>query len=390
MSRPERLPRGKNSALSRDRRRLTLVISSLTGGGAERVATILSNSWADRGEQVTLVTLDASGPSYALDPRVTRRPLGVAGISPNLPAAVWNNLRRVIALRRAIRESRPDTVVSFLDVTNVLTLLATRGLGVPVLVSERSDPAFCPIAKPFGILRNRLYPRADAIVVQSEEARRFFSAAIQARTSVIPNPVLPAERLREVGPAPSASGKVALALGRLSKEKGFDLLIDAFARIAPDHPEWSLEIWGEGPERPLLERRVSEKSLSGRVRLPGQTPSPQEKLLRSDLFVLSSRFEGFPNALCEAMACGLPVVAFDCPSGPRQIVRDGMDGILVAPDDAVALAEGMNRLMGDPELARRLASRAPEVVRRFDLDRVLALWEGAVERAAEAAGVTRP
>ncbi len=362
--------------------RLTLVISSLVGGGAERVLTILANGWVSRGTEVTLATLDDRAPFYALDFRVARRPLGVAGISANSLAAVWNNLRRVGALRRAIRQSRPDAVVSFADVTNVLTLLATRGLGIPVVVSERSDPAFCPIGIVFGILRGWLYPRADAVIVQSEEDRRFFSAAIQARTDVIPNPVLPAEAVRQEDAAPSASGKTVISLGRLSKEKGFDLLIDAFGRIAPERPEWSLEIWGEGPQRPLLEKMAAERGHTGRIRLRGQTASPQEKLLRADLFVLCSRFEGFPNALCEAMACGLPVLAVDCPSGPRQIVQDGVDGILVPPDDPAALADGMRRLMEDRELRRRLASRAPEVAQRFGLDRVLGLWEAVLERAA--------
>jgi glycosyltransferase involved in cell wall biosynthesis len=249
---------------------------------------------------------------------------------------------------------------------------------VPVLVSERSDPAFFPIARSFGVLRRGLYPRADAVVVQSEQARRFFSGAVRERTVVIPNPVLPAQRQE---PAPPGPGRTVVSLGRLSKVKGFDLLIDAFARIAPEHPDWSLEIWGEGPERPRLEKMAADKGLGSRLRLPGHTSSPQEKLSRADLFVLSSRVEGFPNALCEAMASGLPVVAVDCPSGPRQIIRDGVDGILVAPDDAAALARGMNRLMESPELARRLASRAPDVVQRFALDRVLGLWEAALEGA---------
>jgi GalNAc-alpha-(1->4)-GalNAc-alpha-(1->3)-diNAcBac-PP-undecaprenol alpha-1,4-N-acetyl-D-galactosaminyltransferase len=362
--------------------RLTLVISSLLGGGAERVMTTLANRWVSRGTEVTLVTLDDRVPFYPLDPGVSRRPLGLAGISANSVDAVGRNLRRVRALRLAIRGSRPDAVVSFGDVTNVLTLLATRGLGTPVVVSERSDPAFCPIGNAFGILRRWLYPHADAVVVQSEEARRFFSAAIQARTDVIPNPVLPAKAPRTLSAEGDHSSKIVLALGRLSKEKGFDLLIEAFARVASERPEWSLEIWGEGPDRGLLERMAAEKGLAGRIRLPGQTRSPQEQLLRADLFALSSRFEGFPNALCEAMACGLPVLSVDCPSGPRQIIRDGVDGLLVEPADPPALADGMRRLMDDPELRRRLASRAPEVVGRFGLDRVLDLWNAALERAA--------
>jgi glycosyltransferase involved in cell wall biosynthesis len=362
--------------------RLTLVISSLLGGGAERVLTILANGWANRGTQVTIVTLDDGVPFHPLDARVSLRPLSVAGVSNNLPSAIRNNLRRVRRLRRAIVESRPDAVVSFADVTNVLTLLATRGLRIPVAVSERSDPAVCPIGTIFGFLRRLLYPGASAVIVQSEEARSFFSLAIRERAEVIPNPVLRVETARPAAREPTTHRKTVISLGRLSREKGFDLLIDAFFLVASEFPDWSLEIWGEGPERSNLEGRVAEKGLEGQVRLAGQTRSPDEKLSRADLFVLSSRFEGFPNGLCEAMACGLPVLAANCPSGPRQIVRDGVDGLLVEPGDPAALADGMRRLIEDPELRRRLAARAPEVADRFALDSVLDLWEAALGRAA--------
>ena len=149
-----------------------------------------------------------------------------------------------------------------------------------------------------------------------------------------------------------------VAMGRLARQKGFDLLIDAFSRIAGRHPQWSVKILGEGPARASLKKLIAEKGLAGRVVLAGWEPDPVFVLRQSDLFVLSSRFEGFPNALLEAMACGLPSISFDCPSGPAEIIRDTIDGLLVAGGGCrAALAKTMDRVLGDELLRQRLERR---------------------------------
>lgn len=168
---------------------------------------------------------------------------------------------------------------------------------------------------------------------------------------------------------------VVVAAGRYAPEKGYDRLIEAFSRVADDHPDWVLRILGHGPLQGQLEKQVERLGLRGRVQLPGLAKDIEAELRGASLFALSSIHEGLPMALAEAMACGLPSVAFDCAPGVREIVTDGVDGIVVPPRDVAALAEGLGRLMGDPDLRRRYGAAARENVRKFAPDAVLRQWE---------------
>lgn len=346
--------------------------------------SILANYWAAKQWKVTLLTFDNGElpPFYELDAQICHHPLGIAKDSPNAIIGIWSNLKRIRLLRAAICKSKPDVAIGFMDTTNVLTLLATRGLNVPIVVSERTDPAMHSIGRIWEQLRRWTYPSANRIVVQSKGALNYFSPELQTCTCIIPNPVLlptkgrhKSEKMLVERFSARVAGRSLIAMGRLSREKGYDLLLQAFARLKDLYPEWTLTILGEGALRTELESLRESLGLSERVHLPGAIKNPYEILMQADIFVMSSRFEGFPNALCEAMACGLPVISTDCPSGPREIIRHGVDGILVPSEDVDALAAGMERLMSDEEERKRLADRAKEVVERFSLEKVMGLWE---------------
>ena len=224
------------------------------------------------------------------------------------------------------------------------------------------------------VLRRLIYPRATCLVVLTPDDLTYFSSALQKKGYVIPNPVVPPSDYHHEEEF-DRDTKTIIAVGSLRKVKGHDLLMRSFAAIISRCPGWILTIWGEGDLRTELEALRDHLGLQGRVFLPGQTMHIHEKMKRADIFVMSSRYEGFPNAMCEAMACGLPVISFDCSSGIRQIIRNDTDGILVPPEDIGALSAAMEKLINKPEIRARLAHRAPEIVERFGLEKIMEMWE---------------
>lgn len=352
--------------------RVALVISALSDGGSERVVCALAGYWSRAGHEVSVVTVSSRETDrYELPAGVARASLDLAHDSRNIVEGVLRASRRVAALRRALRRFQPEVVVSFLARTNVLSLVATRGMGIPVFACERSDPRREPVGAPWAALRRVLYPRATGVVVQTDRVATW-ARAFCPRVHVIPNFV---ERPAMVAkPGQGAGPKQLLAMGRLAPEKGFDLLLQAFALAAPARPDWSLVIVGEGAERSSLEALVARLRLQGRVKLPGRTSDPASYLAASHLFALPSRYEGFPNALLEAMASGLPVVAFDCDSGPAEIVAHDQNGLLVSAADVAGLATALGRLMDSPEERVKLGLGAREITTTLGADRILDLW----------------
>jgi len=359
-------------------RRITFVISSLAMGGAERVMTTMANHWATAGAAISLITLTPreTAPGYRLDERVARVGLGRAQPSQTPLHAAWRNLDRILALRTAILRTRPDVVISFMDTTNIVTLLATRGLGLPVIVAEHTDPGLKRMHPVWTRLRLATYPRATRLVVLGESSKTYFPPSIQQRTQIIPNPVAISP---STSPVAQSSRPHIAAMGRFGPEKGFDQLITAFATIAPKFPTWDLVIWGDGPLRPELERHRDELGLHQRILLPGLTTAPHDVLREAAIFALSSRREAFPMVLAEALACGLPAVAVNISSAIPHILRDGIDGYLVPSGDMPAFAASLASLMADDVCRQSMARRAPEVLDRYGVEPVMRIWDELIE-----------
>jgi len=356
-------------------RHLAIAIHALHGGGAERVASQLANHWVRAGHEVTLITLDEVGTDhFATDEAVHRVGLGVMGSSTNWLQAVRNNRARIKSLRKAIQAARPAVVLSLTDRMNVMTLMAARRLTVPVVIAEHSDPRHQLMPRPWELLRRWTYPHCAAAVALTDAVAEVIKKWTRGRPlKTIPNSLQPPGRycsdsiLRE--------GRTLLAMGRLSREKGFDRLIRAFGRIAAQHSDWRLRIAGEGPERETLTALKEELNLGRQVELCGWVGDVESFLCSGSLFALSSIYEGFPMALLEAMACGLPVVSVDCDSGPRAIIRPDQNGILVPRDDEQALAKSLDRMMSDPRQRMALGREARQVADEYCWSAIADRWE---------------
>ena len=359
--------------------RILFFVSSMNAGGAERVAASLANAWVQRGDEVCLVPthLQTDSSFYALDPRVQFQPLKdkLSWFPPFVTP-----LRKWRAIKKIHDTFNPDVVVSFLTNVNVNVLLALRGVPTPVIVCERTNPVVSQSAdKKLQALRSKLYPRATRVVVQTQDAAQAFAQAEPqlGELAVIPNPIPPALAVLPLATEVEKTDQPKLiAMGRLVPAKRFDQLIHVFGLLLDAFPEWSLHIYGEGPERESLERRAELVGGKDRIFLHGKTNEPWQVLAQAQLFVLTSAYEGFPNVLLEAMTLGLPCVTVDCPSGPKEISNAGRDASLVMMDNEQALRRALSELMADPRLRGALGQRAAASVReRYGMPAVIEQWD---------------
>lgn len=357
--------------------KIVLVTGSLGGGGAERVMSDMANYWARKGWQVTLATWRGKEipDFYLLAPNIRRVWLDVYSPNDSLSAKISANCSRILKLRRLLLASRPDAVLSFIDVSNVHTILAALGLGVRVVVSERINPSTdYEVTRLWRALRRISYFWLDKVVAQTYDAARWIEDRCWARVAVIPN------ALRVLPEVACERTPLIIAVGRLSKQKGFDLLLKAFAEISSHYPAWRVVIIGEGPERRALTELRDQLNLTDRVGFIGHIRDVEVWMARAGLVVQPSRFEGFPNVLLEAMGMGAAVISADCPSGPSEIIQDGVNGRLVPVEDVDALARAMADLMCQPATRDRFGKEAIKVREKYRQEEIMARWEDCVLR----------
>jgi glycosyltransferase involved in cell wall biosynthesis len=337
----------------------------------------MANYWAEAAHQITLLTFDdKNSPHYHISESIQWNALDVTSQSSSWIEGLVNNLKRIHVLRKFILQSEPDCVISFLYSTNILVLLATRFLPCKVIISERNYPKYSKEKrKAWFWLRKTLYPLADHLVVQTYSIKEYFRS-YNGSVQVIPNSVkVDPESLYNKPEVFLPACNKLVAMGSMTTQKGFDLLIEVFANLYRHHSDWNLIILGEGALKNELKSRARELHIENAVIFAGRVKNPFSIMSRCDLFVLSSRYEGFPNALLEAMACGLPVVSFDCPTGPRQLIHHEINGLLVPPEDKYELEKALHSLMEKKSLREKMSKQAAKVRKRYAPEEIMTEWE---------------
>ena len=356
---------------------VAIVIESLRGGGAQHVASALANHWSRTGIAVTVVTLLPAGTDFfRLDPAINRIVVPDPGASSNPLTAIVSNIVRIARLRAVLKACSAGTIVSFVGSMNILTVLASRGLGKRVIISERNDPARQSLGVIWGWLRKRFYRHADTVVTNSQSAGETLSAYVPvSRVVWLPNP------LRETGsvsaPLP-VTPPFMLAVGRLNPQKAYDVLLKAFAQVAAALPGWKLAILGDGDLRESLQQLAAGLGIAPRVIFAGHVADPGPWYRQARMLVHPARYEGLPNAVLEAMDAGCPVIVTDAQSGLRDYVRDGETGLVVPVESVTALTDAMLRLSKDVDLSRKLGGAGREAVAPCRAGNAIALWDEVV------------
>lgn len=376
-------------------KKICIYIYSLTSGGAERTTVALAKYLAQRGYEVTIITKCGTDKDFYTVPD------GVQRVSLNLNGArngftkLTDNLSVWRKLRAHMRENQPDVLIGMMTDSAVMSILSGMMSPVKVMVSERNYPGRPQEASRWHKLRKRLYRRADAHVAQTPESSKWLRENTKAKNvHIIPNSVQwPMESVKPVV-SPNllipSKKKLVLAVGTKPHQKGFDLLLDAFWGASND--DWVLAILGLDEKSCTVEehqailKQLNKLDIKKNVLLPGCVGNIGDWYKRADIFVLSSRYEGFPNALLEAMAAGVPSIAFDCDTGPRDIIDHETNGILVEPENSPELSEAIRQLIKDPKRRKQLSKEAIKVRKDFSEETVLEKWVELIEQVLQGAG----
>ena len=352
----------------RDNLRITFIVANLNSGGAERVMSLLANHFVENDYEVEFIFLKNDVRFYQLHHQIKVIIVEKECNSNSL-------IKKLLWMRKYLDQNKPDVVFAFRIAIYCVTLLSLIGIKIPVISSERNDPRFYGLN--LKLLQMILLPLTDRFVVQTQLIKDYFPKFIQKKTDIIFNPVT--EKVFSLPYIPKK--KQIISVGRLHSQKNQKMMIEAFARLNEQFPEWKLIIYGEGPERNSLESLISsfKSQVSSQIELPGRNENIIEELNQSEIFAFSSDYEGMSNALVEAFCVGLPIITTKV-SGTEDIITDGKNGYLLERNDVDGMETAMRKLMSDDMLRRRIGESNKTNASQFKIEHIFKQWEIVVKK----------
>lgn len=355
--------------------KLAFIFGSMSRGGAERVIASLSNTYCKQGDEISIITVDDSTSGYPLDERVKHIRLNLAGYSKTKIEALVRNLRVMGALRKVIKENKYDAVITFeLRQAVLLQYVFPFGRKFKLITSERANPNTRQLGKLEKWQYDKMLTKVDGFIFQTERVSFCYPEKLRNIGTVIHNGVFPEILPKELPEFNNRRHKDICAIGRLDWQKGYDILLEAFEKFRKIHPDYHLHIYGRGILQQAIEEQIKELDICDSVTLHGSVPDVMFQAADMGMFVLPSRFEGMPNALMEAMACGLPCISADCDFGPGELIQNQENGILVPVEDAERLASAMAEVAENKELAEKLSENAKQIRKTHDGERIAAMY----------------
>lgn len=361
------------------KRKIAFHLNCLEQGGAERVVSNLANQFSREGYETLIATEWYGDNEFQIEEKVRRIHVGLRE-QDEKKSRIAKFLLRIKYLRKFMKEEQPDILIAFGHRANYRALTASLGTKVPVIVSVRTDPVGHYDAFSDKIQIPLLFPKAAGYVFQTEGQREFFAPFLKRKSKIILNPL----HDKYIGvPKPEKRKKEVVQSGRLVDFKNQPMLIKAFIEVHKKHPDYMLRIYGgdsfDGTKE-ILESVIRENHAGEYVKLMGASDSLEKELPDAAVFAFSSDWEGLPNALLEAMALGLPIVATDCPcGGPRTVMEDGVNGLLIPIKNQKALEDGINRLIENPDYAEQLGEKAREISKITNAEAIFVQWRDYIE-----------
>ena len=352
---------------SNNAKKISFFIGTMRRGGAERVISKLANFYSNKGWNVDIILLLSNEVNYVLNSNIRIIPMCSKDKSRMKQVPIW-----VKNIRNYIKSSNPEFIVSFVARINIIVLFACIGLKKKIIISERNDPSADGRSFLVKLATYILYPLSDTIVFQTEYAKLMFPRSIQNKGKIIYNPIEV-----NINRCESKQKKI-VAVGRLESQKNHEMLINSFIQVHNRYPEYSLYIYGEGILMNSLKNQINRLNLEEAIFLPGNISDVHNKIFDSEIFVLSSNYEGLSNALLEAMMMGLPCISTEC-AGSTEIIRNEENGILVPIGDKQKLSEAMIKLIENKKLAEEIGKKAKETSKLFESNLVLKQWENVIE-----------